>query len=169
MALPTLLAGETPDATKWADILSYLPQSAVAGSDQNATSNSTVFINDNVLAVAYASATRTYRFELNYMYQAGTTADLKICFTFANASMSMNIYQLDTSLAYVPNTFTGYASGTAIPLGGAGTGSPRAALIVGVFSTTGSGTLQVQFAQNVAAVETETRRSGSHLILQRLS
>lgn len=145
------------------------PVSVIASSDQNATSNSTVLINDTQLFLPYIGPA-TYRVELDLIYAAGTTADFKFAFTFANVSaFNWVADHFDPNLAYLANDANGYGSGSAVSIGGAGTGAPRSVKLVGNMTTTGSGTLQLQFAQNVAAVETEVRKGGSMLMLQRLA
>jgi hypothetical protein len=168
VALPTLLAGELPDATKWADILSYLPVASTKGSDQSVT-NSTTLTNDNALSVAYVSG-RTYRVELMWIFTASTTADAKFALTFSSASLAFGTQRADTALAYLPDGFTTYTSGTAITTGGNGVSNGRMMLLIGELIASGNGTLQLQFAQSTAVpAESATSKSGSHLILTRIA
>ena len=143
-------------------------RSVIKPTTQN-VNNSTTLTNDNDLLAAF-STTATYEFRLHLIYRSSTTADLKIAFTFTNvSSCSLTVMGVDTALAFLQNSSSGYASGTAVALGGNGIGTNVGAFVVGNLTTTGAGTLQLQFAQNTAVVENDGVQSGSHLILSRLT
>jgi hypothetical protein len=131
-------------------------------------SNTTTLQNDDVLLLPVAANT-TYEFVMMVGFGASTVADFKWALTFpAGVTAHVHDIRQDTATltTYILGATTGYASGTAIAIGGTGAASFRTiwlrALII-VTST--AGTLQFQWAQNTAEVSNATVRAGSYLKL----
>lgn len=159
-------AGAKLRASTLAALLSELrPNCLIRGSDQNLTSNSTTLQDDNTMQFNYPANVR-YQLILQMTYKAGTTADFKWAFAWSgSADMVGSVSMFDPSLAYLPTSLTN-STGTTYVAGGAGTGTARSIIVIANFSTHATGLLKVQYAQNVATVETETVSAGSHLWLQ---
>lgn len=163
-------AGKLRATVLEAIITEVQPLHAAVTADQNLTSNSTTLQDVTELVVA-VEASATYEFEMIFAYKAGTTADIKAGWTYPTGStFDFFCIGLDTALAMTEQMQISAASGDSRPWGGAGTGSPRFVSARGrlaVGSTAGN--LQVQAAQNTAAVETEVVLAGSYLTLRRVS
>lgn len=146
------------------------PLHVAVTSDQNLTSNSTTLQDVTELVVA-VDASATYEYALTVAYQAGTTADIKIGWTYPTGS-TLDFFGigLDTTLAMTMQVQLSAASGTSKSWGGPGLGNDRFMMARGRL-TVGStaGNLQIQAAQNTAAVETEIVRAGSYLTLRRVA
>ena len=87
--IPTLLAGEIPDATKWATILSYIPLTAVKTSSDVRTT--TTYIADAHLSIAIPTA-GIWGFRTVLMStgpSGGANGRLKVRYNFPTGSISV--------------------------------------------------------------------------------
>lgn len=132
--------------------------------------SSTTLQNDDALSVAVAAST-TYHVECVLLYDGATAGDLKVGFTApASASFEGIAVGPSPTAASSADDVTAYVVlGTANNFGALGTGTTTALKINGVITTSGSGTLQLQWAQ-VASSGTATRVfANSYLMLRRVA
>lgn len=158
-ALPSFNAGTEPTAGQ---MQTLLPIKALKALDQT-VNNTATLANDNALSVAVV-ASAIYKFETHIRYSTNTTANLKLVFTFP-AGLTMK-YDLigkgngTTVLDIFPSDQT-----TLQGVSGNGT----VCRMAGTITVAGTaGTLQLQWAQNVANVSNTVVQAGSHLILTQI-
>jgi len=137
--------------------------------DGTAVNNSTVLVSDPVLVTALPTAGR-FMFDLTLFYDASTTADAKITFTFpAGATARWGVHAPSSAVSALVGTGTWgtvTASGTTYTLGGSGVGTANTlmAIVRGWILMGGTaGNLQLQFAQQVADPSDAIIRNGSRL------
>lgn len=130
-----------------------------------AINNSTVLVNDAVLAVTL-DVTGTFSFRGRLYYDSSATGDIKMALTFpavvANGAKwgllgrnSVTNTNIDTPVATV--------SGSALAAGGNGVGTTAFFQFDGFITTSATGTLQVQYAQNTADPTNTTVQFGSFI------
>jgi hypothetical protein len=143
--------------------------------DSAAVNNSTVLVNDSVL-FAPLPTTGRFQFEFTLFYDASTTADFKIAFTWPAAALTRwGVHAASTTVSggVGPGVWgTAVASGTAITIGGSGTGTANV-LMATVKGTTlmggTAGNLQLQYAQATADPSDSFIRSDSRMMVWRVS
>lgn len=138
--------------------------SALKLSDQT-VNNSTTFVNDNDLFCALA-ASASYAYELHLTQNSNGTANFKLNFTLpAGATMVRSNYWNATGAGGQHGSFTGTTVG-----GLTGAAGDAALDMWGYLTTsTTTGNLQLQWAQSTANVSDTIVRSGSFLVVRRLS
>lgn len=127
--------------------------------------NSSAFQNDDVL-LASVVANAVYLARLHIMYNSGTTPDFKYQFTVPAGTTLPAWSFIGTTGAAV--SFNAASSGGVSGLGGTGADQPVDSW--GVIITSGTaGTVQVQWAQDVANASNTIVRAGSYLELIRIA
>jgi hypothetical protein len=166
MAAPTYSVGQVlaaADCNTW-----FTPRSAGKSSAQNVTS-STTLVNDSALFVT-VDANAQYFFHLYINYLGGTAgaSDLKWGFTFpSGATMRYAGNYLSTGLTVQVGAT--HIQTDVVAAGTNGGGNNLAVDLHGtVFTSSTSGTLQLQWAQNTSSATSTTVGSGSALILTRI-
>lgn len=135
--------------------------SALKTSNGTAFPSTTVMANETGMAAAVTAGV-TYWFDAVVSYEAGTTADIKLGWTFPTASLYYSAAYVSSAGAYLPLTpSAAEASGTAKVYGGLGIGTPTTATFTGFIVVTSSGTLQLQRAQSVSTAENTRINAGS--------
>lgn len=143
-----------------------LGQSAIKGSSQSVTS-STTLVNDAALVLALP-ANSTWKFTLDLLYQANTTANLKFGWTVpSGCTLAAGVNFADTTLVARLGQMN---QSTVQPVGGNGATTPLSALVSGtiVVSST-AGNLQLQWAQNTSNATAASVLAGSDLTATRFA
>jgi hypothetical protein len=163
MAL-TVAAGEKVLADH---INRLVPLFARKTGDETITSNATLQ-NDNDLAVAVVASV-AYQFQLRAVINSGTTPDFKMGWTFpAGLTMTYDLFEGET-LGTAANVIQGpYVQTDVPPISTTGSDQPWIARGLVIVSTT-AGTLQWQWAQNTLTASNTIVRTGSYLLLNRLT
>jgi len=167
MAWTTLpLSNEILTATTLSALITELrPVSVRKTADGAAFPSTTTLANDEDLLLSVAAGV-TYDFESMVYYQAGTTADLKLAWTFPTATLDYAALCYSTTSTNVEETVSrGEASGTSKSYGGQGIASPRFVWFRGRIAVTSAGTLRLQRAQAVSTAENTVILAGSWLRL----
>lgn len=141
------------------------PRSVRKDTDGVAFPSTTTLANDEDLLSSVIAGV-TYDFESMVYYVAGTTADLKLAWTFPTATLDYSAAGLTTASVYDETVSRGEASGSSKSFGGAGITSPRYVWYRGRIAVTSSGTLRLQRAQAVSTAENTQILAGSWLRLQ---
>jgi len=171
VALGNILAGNIIYADDLQDEIDFLTALTVEATDNPTKSSDTSLANDSQLLLTY-EANVTYEFESDVFYGAGTTADFKYAHTFTNATMtslSADVLDVTTATTEAQIATLSEASGTAHSVGGAGVSSFRWLRFKARFTTTGTGTLRFQWAQNTSTIENTVRKAGSYMTLRRVA
>lgn len=151
-------AGQIPTANQ---VATFRPNVAVKVADQT-INNSAALVNDAELAVPVV-ANVTYHFECRLLVNSNSTANFKSLFTFPSG-----LTMLYTTMAIgvggsVWGLFEADQTTTTV-VGGAG--ANRSTMLWGIVNVgSTAGTLQIQWAQNVANVSNTIMRAGSYLNL----
>ena len=166
MALTTIpSAGAKLRASVLSSLITEVrPVSALKVGDQTVNNSSTLVNDTNLFCSVVANA--WYAYELHLTQNSNATANFKINFTMpAGAVMIRSNYLNTTGAAIQHAPFTGAS------IGGLTGAAADAALDVWGSFTIGAnaGTLQLQWAQNVANASNTIVRDGSFLVLRRLS
>lgn len=141
--------------------------------DQTLTVSSTTLQNVTGLSASVAANT-TYVLDAVFLYDTGTTPDIKFAFTFpSGATLS---YAPDGYLSSGTN-FESYhtgsyrqASGTAYAVAGLGSGTVVSSTVTGVLIVSSTaGTLQVQAAQNTSNASNTIVKADSWILLRKMS
>lgn len=136
------------------------------------TSNGTAFPSTTVMAnetgMAVAVAVAEYMFDAEVVYEAGTTADIKLAWTFPTATLYYTAATITTAGSYVPIISAAEASGTAKSLGGLGIGTPTVIKYSGFITVTVAGSIQLQRAQNVSTAENTRINAGSWIKIRKV-
>lgn len=130
-----------------------------------AINNSTVLVSDATLTVPL-DVTGTYRFRGRIYYDGATAGDFKLAFTFpavAANGAKWGLLGREAATATNVTALVATASGTAIAAGGSGVGTSTFADFDGFITTTATGNLVAQYAQNTADVSNLTIQFGSWL------
>lgn len=149
--MTVFLAGQTLTA---GTLEQLVPLRARKSADQTLTPSSTTLQNVSELSVS-VSASTNYDFEAVFLYDTGTTPDIKLAFTFpAGATLSYGPGGYLATGINFESFFTAVhrqASGTSFAVGGLGAGTVAGVHVQGtlIVSTT-AGTFQVQAAQNTS-------------------
>lgn len=130
---------------------------------------STVLVNDGTL-LATLDEVGTYKFFGRVYYDASTISDFKLAFTWPAATLAIwGVQARDVTTTTNFQAFTAAASGTAIPAGAVGVGTVTFVDYSGFLTVTATGTLQMQYAQNVADATNLTVRAGSDLTVVKVA
>jgi hypothetical protein len=136
-------------------------------------SSSTTLQNDSTLVTPALPASSTYLIEGLIVYDAGTTGDFQMGFTTpSGSSLSWTGSGFSTTASSGTSTInaTSESSGTALPFGAVGTGTPCSVMVKGVITIGATaGALQLQWAQNTSDATTLTVHVGSYLNLTQIS
>lgn len=180
-AIPTLLSGEIPDATKWSTILSFLPRYAVKTSNDSRTT--TTYTADSHLSISVPTAD-TYQFELMLLYDGptgGTNGRLKVRINFPttgggslflgkisgkDTTAVTTADMTDMNVGTVFNATTSPTADINLPTVGTAANAMLTVMMYGILLANASGTLSIDTAQIVAS-GTTTIHTGSYLKLQR--
>jgi hypothetical protein len=122
-------------------------------------------VSDAILTVPL-DVTGTFRFYGRIYYDASTVADFKLAFTFpavAANGAKWGLMGRDAATATNITAAVATASGTAIPAGGNAVGTATFADFDGFITTTATGSLVTQYAQNTTEATNMTVRFGSWL------
>lgn len=155
-------------ATLYSLITELRPVFARKTSDET-VNNSATLQNDDQLALA-VEASVVYRLEMMLIVNSGTTPDFKFAWTYPSSlTMFYSAHIASPAGGGTGSDLNGPYIETTVPaLGTLGSDQIlRADGIVIVSST--AGTLQLQWAQNTANASNTTVKTGSHLILRRLT
>jgi len=138
--------------------------------DAAAVNNSTVLVNDAVMASALV-INASYYWDNVIFYDSATAADFKVAFTWpAGATARWGIMGIGTPGATDAVASTAAASGTSIAVGGLGVGTGTWCKIEGFIDTAGTaGNLQTQYAQQTADPTNTTVRRGSIMRVYRVA
>jgi len=168
VAVPTLLAGEMPDASKWANILSFLGFGVVKQATENLPPSTTTLQNDDELRLTFATNS-LYEVRAGIIHNSNSTADFKFAFSETSAGGVTGHFDVLALGAGGANLqIFGGALGTAFNDEGAG--ANRTMLVQGWLNTgANSGDLVVTWAQNFSNASTTQVIAGSWLSLRRLS
>lgn len=163
-APPTLLAGETPDATKWALILSYLPIAARKTVDQ--PNNSTTLVNDTELFIPLL-ANALYDFDFMGLQNSPAAAGFKLNFVLpSGATWISGTFTLGSSTG---NEQFGIAANAGPNAGITGAAADSRVGYRGLILTSSTpGNLQYQFAQNTTNAGPTNSRAGSWMVARRI-
>lgn len=130
-----------------------------------AINNSTALVNDAVLAVTL-DVTGTFSFRGRLYYDASATSDIKMALTFpavvANGA-KWGILGRETATVTNINTPVATASGSALAAGAVAVGTNSFFEFDGFITTSATGTLQVQYAQNALDATNLTVQFGSFI------
>lgn len=152
-------------ATYQAHITELRPISALKTSNGTAFPSTTTMANESGMSAAVTAGV-SYWFDAVVSYEAGTTADIKLGWTFPTASLYYSAAYVSSTGAFLPLTpSAAEASGTAKVFGGLGIGTPTTATYTGFIVVSSSGTLQLQRAQSVSTAENTRINAGSWLRL----
>lgn len=161
------------DGTNWISLYRRSMFAYVRKTADETVNNSTALQNDDHLLVALPTA-GTFGFQMVLFYDSSTTADFKAAFTMpAGATMLWGgVGPATTAGSSVGDGqfLTTTVSGTAIPYGGAGTGTTNTLMLVvnGEITMGGtSGNLQLQWAQNTLDATNTVVRTRSRLLAWR--
>jgi len=157
MSLSDILAGNTINADDMFDIVGIRVRKTTNGT---AFPSTTTMANESGMSVA-VEAGLTYDFDAAIVYEAGTTADIKLAWTFPSATFYYTAASVSTAGAYLPIVSANEASGTAKSFGGLGIGTPEVIVYTGFIVVTTAGNLQFQRAQNVSTAENTRINAGS--------
>lgn len=167
MAVPTLLAGEIPDASKWSDILEFLGFGVVKAVSENLSSNAALQDDDELRLSMVAN--RLYAVTASFIQNSNSTADFKFSFVETSSGGVDGYFDVvaipsgGTALTIQSGTF-----GTVFT--GEGASANRAMLVTGWISVgANSGDVLVQWAQNTSNASTTSMIADSYLTLRRLS
>lgn len=155
---------EVTAATFQALISETRPISALKTSDGTAFPSTTALANESGMSAAVAAG-QTYFVDAGIVYDAGTTADIKLAWTFPTATFYYTVASISTAGAYTPIVSNADASGTAKSFGGLGIGTFGVVVYSGFIVVTTAGTLQLQRAQNVSTAENTRIKAGSWIRL----
>lgn len=150
-------------ATFQALITEARPIAALKTSDGTAFPSTTALANEAGMSAAVG--VQSYFFDAAVVYDAGTTADLKLAWTFPTASLYYTAASISTAGAYTPIVSIAEASGTSKSYGGLGIGTFGVIIFTGFIVVTSAGTLQLQRAQAVSTAENTRIKAGSWLRL----
>lgn len=140
-----------------------VPQFARKINDNAAVNNSTTFVNDSDLFLT-VSANSVYVFEANIRYSSNNTADIKFRYTFpTNTTMRF------IELSYIPAGTLQVSANTELsPI--SAQGSTGQSFWRGlVITSTVSGVLQLQFAQDTANVSNTFTQAGAYMMAQKVA
>ena len=151
-------------ATFQALITETRPVAALKTSDGTAFPSTTALANETGMSAAVAAGV-SYFFDAAVVYDAGTTADLKLAWTFPTSSLYYTAASISTAGAYTPIVSIAEASGTSKSYGGLGIGTFGVIVFTGFIVVTTAGTLQLQRAQAVSTAENTKIKAGSWLRL----
>jgi hypothetical protein len=155
--------------TSLAGVAALLPTYVVKPSDQSVTS-STTLVNDNDLKHTVAADT-TYHVRGIFHYTASTTGDIQFVWTGpSGASVTFVVTCVDSSTLDTATTSRiGSLPSSSLAVGGRGTSFPGVIYWEGTLVTSSSsGTLQLQWAQNTSDGTATTVEAGSLLILTKI-
>lgn len=158
-------AGQTLTASILSTLIGEVRPRRVRKSADETLSNSTSLQDDDELVLSVVSGV-TYQLKCLIYYGAGTTADFKAAFTHPGGTLEYAVACLDTAAATSQTVSLAEASGSAKSFGGAGVASFRYLWYDGMYACTSSGSLQFQWAQNSAVVESTVVKAGSFLWLK---
>jgi hypothetical protein len=168
MAFSTLpLSNEKLTAAKLQALITELrPRSVRKASDGTAFPSTTALANDEDLLLS-ATGGVTYDFESAVWYVAGTTADLKLAWTFPTGTLEYLALGYSTT-STTPDEVLSQAEVSDSPhsFGGQGIGAPRYVWFRGRYACTTDGTLRLRRAQNTSTAENTKILAGSWLRLQ---
>lgn len=121
---------------------------------QQDVSSSTVLVDATSMTLPVL-ANEVWKFEMQVIYSAGNTGDIKFAFTFpASGRIDASVVWVDDGGSTVlPRNWSGTTTPTtSVPLSGFGGASTRVSLpIQGIFTNAGTGgNLQLQFAQQTS-------------------
>jgi hypothetical protein len=151
------------DVNSW-----FVPLAAVKGSNQSVT-NSTVLVNDSALVVSVA-ASATYWFQLFCEYEGVNGADLKWQFTVPAGATVHGVTMYHQVSSGLGITWDQFAAATTKTAAGSGAGTAVCMTAFGTCATAGTaGSLQFQFAQNVANATATIVHAGSSLVAPRIA
>lgn len=126
-------------------------------------------VNDAVLVVPL-DVTGTFRFYGRIYYDASTVADFKLAFTWPAVTASKwGLMGRDATTATNITAAVATASGTAVAAGGNGVGTNTFVDFDGYITTSATGNLQAQYAQNTTEATNMTVQSGSWLQVEKTS
>jgi len=154
---------ELTAATFQALIAETRPVSALKTSDGTAFPSTTALANESGMSAAVG--VQSYFFDAAVVYDAGTTADIKLAWTFPTASFYYTVASISAAGAYTPIVSTAEASGTAKTFGGLGIGTFAVVVYTGFIVVSTAGTLQLQRAQSVSTAENTRIKAGSWIRL----
>ena len=168
MTKPTFVTDDVPTAAQvndWFVNVNYARKTAT-----EPVTSSTTLQDDDALAVAVA-ASAEYLVELVMLYDGATAGDIKVGFTApASAALEGIGIGLDPTASSSANDVTAYVVlGSANNFGALGTGTTSALKISGVLTTSGAGTLTVQWAQVASSVTATRVFANSYLSLTRVA
>jgi hypothetical protein len=130
-----------------------------------AINNSTTLVNDGVLVVTL-DVTGTFSFRGRLYYDSSAVADIKMALTFpavAASGAKWGLLGRNATTQTNIDAIVATASGTALAAGGNGVGTETFFDFEGFITTTATGSLQVQYAQNALDATNTTVRFGSFL------
>lgn len=134
-----------------------------------AINNSTTLVSDAVLQVPL-DVIGTFRFYGRIYYDASTVADMKLAFTWpATTAAKWGLMGRDAATATNITAAVATASGSAVAAGGNGVGTSTFLNFDGYVTTSATGTLVTQYAQNALEVSNFTVQSGSWLEVLKVS
>lgn len=134
-----------------------------------AINNSTTLVNDAVLQVPL-DVTGTFRFYGRIYYDASAVADMKLAFTWpASTAAKWGLMGRDAGTFTNITAAVATGSGSAVAAGGNGVGTATFLTFDGFVTTSATGTLVVQYAQNTLEVSNFTVQSGSWLEVLKVS
>jgi hypothetical protein len=171
--LPTFTSLQILTAANLTELVTWFPTHAFKLTDGTPFPSTTAMANDEDLILALV-ANYSYTFNAMVVYGAGTTADIKLGWTFpTGATLTYAALGTDVTAggnAPVETVSVAEASDTSKPYGGAGISSFRFVEYTGRITVSSTaGNLTLRRAQNTSTAENTLIKAGSFLTLQRVA
>jgi hypothetical protein len=154
------------DGSSWLAVARFTDYKRKTSDESVSSANTgTTLQNDDALAWAVA-ASGVYALDLFLIYNANSTGNLKLGWTFPT-SLTMVYAGMHATLAGAL-TVASFTQASTPAIGGLGADAPQHFHGM-VTNSTNAGTLQLQFAQNTSNAGNTTLKAGSYGVLTRLA